>query len=114
MCRYLKVMDRIMVVVLFADKNISNKIVAYETKEEFKWIVPEQDGGDVIADGTHCPVQHPSERIVRRIIYSGKKRRFTYNTTVYVNTNGAIIWMSRNSGIHRRHHATQGESNTVW
>ena len=43
-CRYLKVMDMILAEVLPTAKNISEEITACETKEEFKWIVPEQDG----------------------------------------------------------------------
>ncbi len=96
-CRYLKVMDRILAVVLPTAKNVSGEIAACETREEFKGIVPGSDGGDIIADGTHCPVQRPSEKTVRRMMYSGKKKRFTYNTTVFTNTDGVIIGMPRSS-----------------
>ena len=92
-CRYLKVMDRILAEVLPTARNISKEIAACETREEFKRIVPGQNGGDVIADGTHCPVQRPSEKTVRRMMYSGKKKRFTYNT----NADGVIIGISRSS-----------------
>ena len=37
------------------------------TREEFKRIVPEPDGGDILIDGTHCPVQRPSEKTLRRM-----------------------------------------------
>ena len=94
-CRYLKVMDRILVSVLPMAKNISKEIAACETKEEFKRIVPGPGGGDVTADGTHCPVQRPSEKTIRRMIYSGKKKRFTYNTNVYTNADGVVIGISR-------------------
>ena len=96
-CRYLKVMDRILASVLPTAKNISKEIAACETKEEFKRIVPGPGGGNVTADGTHCPVQRPSEKTVRRMIYSGKKKRFTYNTNVYTNADGVVIGMSRSS-----------------
>ena len=96
-CRYLKVMDRILASVLPTAKNISKEIAACETKEEFKRIVPGPGGGDVTADGTHCPVQRPSEKTVRRMIYSGKKKRFTYNTNVYTNADGVVIGISRSS-----------------
>ena len=46
---------------------------------------------DVFVDGTHCPVQLPSEKTVRRMRYLGKKKRFTNNTNVYTNADGAII-----------------------
>ena len=96
-CRYLKVMNRILATVLPTAKNVSKEIAACETKGEFKRIVPGPGGGDVFADGTHCPVQRPSEKTIRRVIYSGKKKRFTYNTNVYTNTDGAVIGISRSS-----------------
>ena len=96
-CRYLKVMDRILASVLPTAKNISKEIAACKTKEEFKRIVPGPGGGDVTADGTHCPVQRPSEKTVRRMIYSGKKKRVTYNTNVYANAGGVVIGISRSS-----------------
>ena len=96
-CRYLKVMDRILASVLPAAKNVSKEIAACKTKEEFKRIVPRPGGGDVTADGTHCPAQRPSEKTVRRMIYSGKKKRFTYNTNVYTDADGVVIEISRRS-----------------
>ena len=96
-CRYLKVMDRILTEVLPTARNISQEIASCETKEEFKKIVPGQDGGDVIADGIHCPVRRLSEKTLRCMMYSGKKKRFTCNTAVYANANGIIIGMSRSS-----------------
>ena len=94
-CRYLKVMDKILAEVLPTANNISQKIASCETKEEFKKIVPGDDGGDVIIDGTHCPVQRPSEKTVRRMRYSGKKKRFTNNTNICINTEGVIIGISK-------------------
>ena len=96
-CRYPKVMDRILAAVLPTARNISKEVASCKTKEEFKRIVPGDDGGDVIADGTHCPVRHPSEKTLRRMMYTGAKKRFTYNTAVYTNTDGIIIGMSRSS-----------------
>ena len=96
-CRYLKVMDRILASVLPTAKNVSKEIAACETKEEFKRMVPGPGGGDVTADGTHCPVQRPSEKTIRRMIYSGKKKRFTYNTNVCTNADGVVIGISRSS-----------------
>ena len=96
-CRYLKVMDRILVAVLPTARNVSKEIAACKTKEEFKRIVPGPGGGDVTADGTHCSVQRPSEKTIRRMIYSGKKKRFTYNTNVYTNADGVVIGISRSS-----------------
>ena len=96
-CRYLKVMDRILASVLPTVRNVSEEIATCKTREEFKRIVPGPGGGDVTADGTHCPVQRPSEKTVRRMICSGKKKRFTYNTNVYTNADGMVIGISRSS-----------------
>ena len=42
-------------------------------------------------------MQHPSEKTIRRTIYSGKKKRFIYNTNVYTNADGVVIGISRSS-----------------
>ena len=94
-CRYLKVMDKILAAVLPTAKNISKDIVACKTVEGFKKRVPGPDGGDITVDGTHCPVLRPSEKSLRRMRYSGKKKRFTNNTSIYINANGVIIGMSK-------------------
>ncbi len=96
-CRYLKVMDKMLAGVLPTAKNVSKEVASCKTKEEFKKIVPGSDGGNIIADGTHCPVRRPSEKTLRRMMYSGKKKRFTYNTTVYTNADGVIIGISKSS-----------------
>ena len=96
-CRYLKTMDRILAAVLPTAKNISKEIAECETKEEFKKMVPGPDGGDLFVDGTHCRVQRPSEKTIRRMRYSGKKKAFTNNTNVYTNVNGVIIGISKSS-----------------
>ena len=120
-CRYLHVMDRILAAVLPTAKNISKDIAACKTLEEFKSVVPcisdsshthvgkcktvdefksvvpGPDGGDLFVDGTHCHVQRPSEKTVRRMRFSGKKKQFTNNTNVYTNTGGVIIGISKSS-----------------
>ena len=95
--RYLKVIDAMLEGVLPTADKISKEIAAAPTKEEFKKIVPGSDGGKIFADGTHCPVQRPSERTVRRMRYSGKKKKFTNNTNVYANKNGVIIGISKST-----------------
>ena len=59
--------------------------------------MPRPGGGGVTANGTHCPVQRSSEKAIRRMIYSGMKKRFTYNTNVYTNADGVVIGISRSS-----------------
>ena len=95
--RYLKVIDAMLEGTLPTANSVSEEISAASTKEEFKKIVSGSDGGGIFADGTHCPVQRPSERTVRRMKYSGKKKRFTNNTNVYTNKNGVIIGISKST-----------------
>ena len=42
-------------------------------------------------------MQYPSEKTIRRTIYSGKKKRFIYNTNVYTNADWVVIGISRSS-----------------
>ena len=93
--RYLPVMDRMLAEILPTADKISEEIAGAKTKEEFKRIVPGPDGGDIFIDGTHCPVQRPSEKTLRRMAYSGKKKRFTNNTNVYTNRDGVVIGISK-------------------
>ena len=93
--RYLQVMDRMLTLPTAA--KISEEIAGAATQEEFKRIVPGQGGGDIFLDGTHCPVQRPSEKTLRRMKYSGKKKRFTNNTNVYTNRDGVIIGISEST-----------------
>ena len=57
----------------------------------------ENHGGDIFIDSTHCPVQRPSEKTLRRMKYSGKKKRFTNNTNVYTNRDGVVIGISKST-----------------
>ena len=93
--RYLQVMDRMLAEILPTAAKISEEIAGAKTKEEFKRIVPGPDGGDIFIDGTHCPVQRPSKKTLRRMTYSGKKKRFTNNTNVYTNRDGVVIGISK-------------------
>ena len=88
---------RVPTAVLPTAENASKDIAECETKEEFKKSVPGPDVGDVFVDGTHCRVQRPSEKTVRRMRYSGKKKTFTNNTNVYTNADGIIIGISKSS-----------------
>ena len=110
--RYIPVMDAMLAGILPTADNISEEVAAAPTKEDFKKIVPGSDGGEIFIDGTHCPVQRPSVKSVRRMKYSGKKKKFTNNTNVYANRDGVVIGMHRR--VSRRHHAAQGTPHAVW
>ena len=92
--RYIKCVNEILKATLPTGKNIAREIAACETKEEFKKIVPGCNGGEFTIDGTHSPAQRPTEKTLRRMRYSGKKKRFTNNTTVIINKDGVIVGVS--------------------
>ena len=95
--RYLPVMDRMLAEILPTAAKVSEEIAGAESQEEFKGMVPGEGGGDIFLDGTHCPVQRPAEKTLRRMKYSGKKKRFTNNTNVYTNRDGTIIGISEST-----------------
>ena len=90
-------MDTVLAETLPTAEKISGEIASADTKEGFKKMVPGPGGGDIFIDGTHCPVQRPSEKTLRRMKYSGKKKRFTNNTSVYTNRDGAVIGISKST-----------------
>ncbi len=95
--RYIPVMDAMLAGILPTADNISEEVAAAPTREDFKKIVPGSDGGEIFIDGTHCPVQRPSVKSVRRMKYSGKKKKFTNNTNVYTNRDGVVIGISKST-----------------
>ena len=95
--RYIPVMDAMLAGILPTADNISEEVAAAPTREDFKKIVPGSDGGEIFIDGTHCPVQRPSVKSVRRMGYSGKKKKFTNNTNVYTNRDGVVIGISKST-----------------
>ena len=86
-------MDRMLEETLPTAIKIAEKIASAVTQEGLKKIVPGFDGGDICVDGTHCPVQRPSEKLLLLMKYSGKK--FTNNTNVCTSRGGTIIGISK-------------------
>ena len=82
---------------LYTAENTSKDMAECKTKVEFNKSVPGPGGGDLFMDGTHCHVQRLSEKTLRRMRYSGKKKMFTNNTNVYTNADGIIIGISKSS-----------------
>ena len=95
--RYIPVMDAMLTGILPTADNISEEVAAAPTREDFKKIVSGSDGGEIFIDGTHCPMQRPSVKSVRRMKYSGKKKKFTNNTNVYTNRDGVVIGISKST-----------------
>lgn len=90
--RYLAFADPILETVLPTAKNITEKIKKARTVAEFEELVP---GSTVIPDGTEVTRQRPLKKDARKRTYSGKKKQFTFNTTIVSNTDGLIIGIGR-------------------
>ena len=52
-------------------------------------------GRVLLIDGTHVPVQRSGDSEQRKRFYSGKKKRFTFNTEIITNTKGIIIYQTK-------------------
>ena len=92
---YLKFMYPVLEEILPSPNKMSTKIRKAETPSELKKILPGPDGGTVIVDATHVPVQRPLDAEKRAKMYQGRKKRFTLNTTVATNKDGLIVWIGK-------------------
>ncbi len=45
----------------------------------------------LLIDGTHVPVRRSEDSVQRKRSYSGKKKRFAFNTEIITNSKGIII-----------------------
>ena len=88
-CRYLQFADPILESVLPTADKVGKRIRAAKTEEELEELVP---GKAIIIDGTHTPIQRPKDGDRRKETYSGKKKRFTENTTIITNMDGLVIY----------------------
>ena len=113
--RYFPVMDAMLAGILPTADNISEEVAAAPTREDFKKIVPGSDGGEIFIDGTHCPIQRPSVKSVRRMKYSGKKKNvYQQYQRVHQPERGGDRHIKKHRRVSRRHHAAQGTPHAVW
>lgn len=61
------------------------------TEEELRRLIPEKI---LKVDGTEVPRQRPTDKEARKT-HSGKKKRFTFNTTVITNKDGLILSLGK-------------------
>ncbi len=52
-------------------------------------------GNTLLIDGTHVPVRRSEDSVQRNKSYSGKKKRFTFNTEIITNSKGIIIHQTK-------------------
>ena len=90
--RYLKFADSILPDILPTAAKITKRIKNAETAEEFEKIVPDRT---IIVDGTEVRRQRPQDKTTRDNTYSGKKKAYTFNTTIITNKVGLIIQIGK-------------------
>ena len=114
-CRYLKVMDKILAEVLPTAKNISKEIAACQTKGEFKRRVPGDDGGDVMTDDTHCQGPAPVRKDCQAHEALGKEETIHQQRQRLHQQQGSDNRdIEKHRGFHKRHHVASGGSDAVW
>ncbi len=89
--RGMAAMNKILVVVLPTANVVSANIGDAWTRKKIKSAIPGPNGGVIMVDGTHIPVKRPQNSRLRTEVYSGKKKAFTFNTTIVSNQKGLII-----------------------
>lgn len=90
-------MDKMLAETFTTAAKVSEEIAGAGAREEFNGLVPGESEDYIFLDGTHCPVQRPAEKMLRRMKYSDKKKRFTNNMNVYTNRDGMIIGISEST-----------------
>ena len=91
--RYLDNMEETLAEILPTARNITNEMRNMKSVREIAVMIPGFDG-TIIVDGTHSRIQRPSDSAARKKAYSGKKKAFTFNTAVFVTTDGRIVGIS--------------------
>ena len=89
--RYLKFADIILDKILPTAKKMTSLITKAKAEEELRRFVPEKI---LKVDGTEVPRQRPTDKEARKT-YSGKKKRFTFNTTIITNNDGLILSLGK-------------------
>ncbi len=91
-CRYIKLVDEILKQILPTAKNMSDIIQSDEKPiQQIQKVL----GNTLLIDGTHVPVRRSEDSVQRNKSYSGKKKRFTFNTEIITNSKGIIIHQTK-------------------
>ena len=91
-CRYLQFADSVLANILPTADRISSMVRKARTPRQFEALVPSRT---IIVGGTEVPRQRPKDGDARKRTYSGKKKRFTINTTIVTNRDGLVISAGR-------------------
>ena len=88
--------NRILSEVLPTARRMAQLIREADTPTDLKKIIPPDPATGkvaVVLDGTHVPVDRSSDRDRRKTDYSGKKKAFTFNTGILIDTRKRILWL---------------------
>ena len=91
-CRYLRFADSVLAGILPTADRMTRLVKKAETSEQLEQLMPDRT---IIIDGTEVPRQRPQDKDKRKNTYSGKKKRFTINTTITTNRAGLILAAGR-------------------
>ncbi len=69
-----------------------NKKEKAANQKKLEELIP---GRKLMIDGTHNPIQRPTDKELRKDYYSGKKKKFTVNTMIITNKKGFILGISK-------------------
>ena len=110
-CRYLKEMDKILAKVLPTANNISKGIASCKTKEEFKKIVPGDDGGDVHTRRHALPGPAPVRKDCQAHEVLWKEEAVhQQHQRLHQHRGGDNRNIEECRGLHKRHHGLLKES----
>lgn len=90
--RYLKFADMILDKILPTAKKMTSLVTNTKTEKDLEVFIPDRI---LKIDGTEVPRQRPTDRDARKKTYSGKKKQFTFNTTIVTNNDGLILAAGR-------------------
>ncbi len=80
-CRYLQFCNKTLGTILPTPRRISEAVSECKTVKELKEFIPGRGTRTLLVDGTHIPVRRSGRKDRRKEMYSGKKKRHTFNTT---------------------------------
>lgn len=93
--RYVQLSCLILRKILPVPSWITRRLKEIKTVEDFKKAAPGKNGGEILADGSHVPVQRPADDTKQKEMYSGKKKNHTRNTLFITNKNAIILYTGK-------------------
>ncbi len=71
-------------------ENISKEIQNAKNIGKIKYLVPDNNGGEIYIDGTYIAIERPSDPVASKD-YAGRKKKHAINTTIVANCDKLVI-----------------------